>query len=236
MFGNVAQVPRVFIIYTFTKKRIKMLFRVPPIYRLLIMFCSMAILSMVMLGWQKSGSVKPKNRPPGKELVLSLQPGPNNPRNSEGSFITLKDGSILLIYSHYTGNSTDDHAPAFLAGRFSRDGGATWSTEDRKIIEQEGTMNVMSVSLLRLKNGAIALFYLKKNSTSDCIPLMRISTDESKTWSEPVPCITDKKGYFVLNNDRVIQLKSGRIMMAVAMHQSPDTKMGQQGPHLELFF
>jgi hypothetical protein len=36
-----------------------------------------------------------------KETTLSLNPGPNNPRNSEGDFITLKDGSILFIYSHY---------------------------------------------------------------------------------------------------------------------------------------
>ena len=30
-------------------------------------------------------------------------------------------------------------------------------------------MNVMSVSLLRLQNGDIALFYLQKNSTDNCI-------------------------------------------------------------------
>ena len=160
----------------------------------------------------------------GVEDVLKLDTGPDNPRNSEGDFITLKDGRVLFIYTHYTGTSADDHANAYLAGRYSSNKGKTWTKEDTKIIEQEGSMNVMSVSLLRLQNGDIALFYLKKNSTFDCIPMMRVSKDEAKTWSDPEPCITDKKGYFVLNNNRVIQLKNGRILFAVALHQSPGDK------------
>lgn len=166
--------------------------------------------------------VQNKGAAPGKEVVLKLEPGENNPRNSEGDFITLRDGRILFVYSHYTGNSASDHGSAFLAGRYSSDNGKTWTKEDRLIVQQEGTMNVMSVSLNRLQNGNIALFYLKKNSTSDCIPLLRLSSDDGNTWSEPIPCITDKKGYFVLNNDRVIQLKNGRIIMAVALHQTPE--------------
>jgi len=162
------------------------------------------------------------DRKKGKETVLRLTPGTDNPRNSEGSFITLNDGRILFVYSHYTGNSAGDHSPAYLAGRYSADGGKTWTREDEIILPNEGGMNVMSVSLLRLKNGNIALFYLRKNSTSDCIPQMRISKDEAKSWSDPVSVITDKKGYFVLNNDRVIQLKSGRLLMAVALHNTPD--------------
>lgn len=162
--------------------------------------------------------------------VLTLEKRPNNPRNSEGDFITLKDGRILFIYSHYTGVSGDDHGNAFLAGRYSSDKGKTWTQEDIKIVDQEGEMNVMSVSLLRLKSGEIALFYLRKNAFTDCIPYVRISKDEAKTWSDPRPCITDKEGYFVLNNDRVIQLGNGRILLAVAMHQSPgETKFSRVG-------
>jgi sialidase-1 len=163
-------------------------------------------------------------------VVLELFPEDNNPRNSEGDFITLKDGRILFIYSHYTGESGSDHGNAYLAGRFSEDKGKTWSSEDVLIVKQEGKMNVMSVSLLRLQNGEIALFYLKKNSITDCIPMLRISTDEAKTWSDPIPCITDKEGYFVLNNNRVIQLKSGRLLLAVALHKSPsDTVFASVG-------
>lgn len=157
-----------------------------------------------------------------KQMVLSLKPGPDNPRNSEGSFITLKDRRILFVYSHFTGSSSGDFGSAYLAGRYSADDGKTWDNESQLIIKQEGLNNVMSVSLLRLKNGDIALFYVKKNSISDCIPLMRISKDEAQSWSEPVICITEKDGYFVLNNDRVIQLKNGRIMMPVSLHKTPE--------------
>lgn len=164
----------------------------------------------------------------GSKTVLQLSPSENNPRNSEGDFISLGDGRILFVYSRYTGSSTSDHAPAFLAGRYSSDGGRTWTKEDKIILENEGGMNVMSVSLLRLQNGKIALFYLRKNSTEDCIPMMRISGDEAKSWSDAVPVITDKQGYFVLNNDRVIQLKDGRLLMAVALHNTPAGKWKNQ--------
>jgi hypothetical protein len=140
------------------------------------------------------------------------------------------------VYTRYTGDSDHDNATAYLAGRISRDNGRTWSNEDRTIVEREGLLNVMSVSLLRLQNGDIALFYLKKNAWTDCIPYMRISKDEAKTWSDPVPCITDRKGYFVLNNDRVIQMKSGRLLMAVALHQTPDEKEWSNGARLFSYY
>ena len=162
-----------------------------------------------------------QNNPNGV-YALKLAKGENNPRNSEGDFVTLKDGRILFVYSHYTGTSSDDHGNAFLAGRYSKDGGKTWSQEDKMIVAQEGDMNVMSVSLLRLKNGKIALFYLRKNSHTDCIPMMRTSSDEGNTWSEPIRCIKDRNNYFVLNNNRVIQLKNGRLLMPVALHNTKE--------------
>lgn len=161
--------------------------------------------------------------------VLKLDTGRNNPRNSEGDFITLKDGKILFIYSHFTGKSGSDFGNGYLASRFSADNGKTWSKEDKTVVRQEGDMNVMSVSLLRLKNGSIALFYARKNSDSDLIPMLRISNDEAKTWSEPIPCITDRKGYFVLNNNRIIQLSNGRLIMPVSMHNKPDGKWSERG-------
>ncbi|KAA3613995.1 MAG: hypothetical protein DWQ05_17130 [Calditrichaeota bacterium] len=156
----------------------------------------------------------------GKEITLRLTPGPGNPRNSEGDFITLYDGRILFIYTHFTGGEGDnDHA--YLAGRYSSDAGQTWSEKDSLIVANEGDMNIMSVSLLRLQNGKIALFYLRKNSEEECIPYMRISDDETHTWSAPKRCITTR-GYFVVNNDRVVQLANGRLIIPAAMHASPE--------------
>jgi sialidase-1 len=169
-------------------------------------------------------SARDKNLP----IALELNPGTDNPRNSEGDFVTLKDGRILFVYSRYTGGSSSDHAPAYLAARYSSDQGKTWTKDDHVIVEREGDMNVMSVSMLRLKNGKIALWYLKKNSETDCKPLLRISSDEGKTWSAPIACITDQEGYFVLNNSRVIQLKNGRLIMAVAKHGDDNGKWSNQ--------
>jgi len=151
------------------------------------------------------------------ERTLELPPSEDNPRNSEGAFVTLKDGRVLFVYTHFTGGG-GDHSAAHLAGRTSSDGGRTWTKEDQVIVKNEGGMNVMSVSLLRLQNNNIALFYLLKNSGQDCRPVMRLSKDEGATWGEPVMCITDEVGYYVLNNDRVIQLEDGRLVAPVCLH------------------
>jgi sialidase-1 len=168
-------------------------------------------------------------------ITLQLNPGSDNPRNSEGDFVTLKDGRILFVYSRYTGGSSSDHAPAYLAGRYSSDQGKTWTTEDRLIVDREGDMNVMSVSMLRLQDGRIALWYLKKNSETDCKPLLRFSSDEGETWTAPIDCITDREGYFVLNNSRVIQLKGGRLLMAVARHRDDQGKWSEQATLFSYF-
>ncbi len=153
------------------------------------------------------------------ESLLIIEPGKDNPRNSEGDIVELKDGRLCLIYTRFTGGS-GDHATADLAMRTSKDNGLNWSN-DKIVIRRMGGLNVMSVSLLRLNSGEIALFFLRKTSKEDCRPLMCISKDEAKTWSRPTVCITDKVGYYVLNNDRVVQLRSGRLVLPVAWHQGP---------------
>lgn len=163
-----------------------------------------------------------KNVNNGKEIVLRLEPREGNPRNSEGDFIQLKNGKILFVYTYFT-EGTGDNAGAHLAGRYSDDNGETWTAEDSTIIGNEGGMNVMSVSLFRLADDKITLFYLRKNSESDCIPYIRTSTDEAKSWSEPVRCIEDS-GYFVVNNDRVVRLKSDRIIFPTSLHKTPDSE------------
>ncbi|MBN2595013.1 MAG: exo-alpha-sialidase [Sedimentisphaerales bacterium] len=153
------------------------------------------------------------------ETVLVIEPGEENPRNSEGDIIELKDGRLCLIYTRFTGGS-GDHAAADLAMRISGNEGKSWSN-DRIVVLRPGGLNVMSVSLLRLANGQIALFYLRKTSREDCRPIMCVSTDEAATWSEPSVCIADEIGYYVMNNDRAVQLRSGRLVLPVAWHQGP---------------
>lgn len=183
----------------------------------MIRFCFKTILLLLTLVPALSLAQKNVDAP---SVVLQLHPGPDNPRNSEGDFIELKDGRILYIYSRFTGKSSSDFGSSDLAARWSEDGGKTWTGSDQIIVKNEAATNVMSVSLLRLKNGKIALFYARKNSIADCIPMMRTSDDEGKTWSEPTACITDHPGYYVLNNARVIQLPNGRLLVPVALHNT----------------
>jgi hypothetical protein len=87
------------------------------------------------------------------------------------------------------------------------------------ILENEAKMNVMSVSLLRLANGDIGLFYLRKNAPDDCRLYLRRSSDEAKSFGEPTLCIPEA-GYYVVNNDRVIQLTSGRLVAPTSFRQA----------------
>jgi sialidase-1 len=184
--------------------------------------CGIAL--SLFIAWNSVGQAQ---TPPVIETVLK-PPSEGHPRNSEGDFIGLKDGRLLFVYSHFTGGG-GDHDRAFLAGRYSSDGGQTWTDRDEVIVEREGDWNVMSVSLLRLKSGAIGLVYLRKNSLTDCRPLLRLSTDEAKTWSQPIECITDKIGYYVLNNDRAEQLSSGRLVLPVCHHANEGGKFDGSG-------
>ncbi len=48
-------------------------------------------------------------------------------------------------------------------------------------------------------------------------------TDRGCTWGDPGTIIPgDEIGYYVLNNDRVVQLSSGRLVAPVARHNGPD--------------
>ncbi len=77
------------------------------------------------------------------KVVLDLPPGPGNPRNSEGSFIELRDGRLLLIYSHFVGDDSNDHAKARLCARYSSDAGESWS--DDSIIVTPGEDEAISM-------------------------------------------------------------------------------------------
>lgn len=164
---------------------------------------------------------------PERSTILDLAPAPGNPRNSEGAFLDLKDGRILFAYSRYVGSSADDHAYAEIAGIFSSDGGKTFS-EPRILAKPESASdsepeetNCMSVSLMRMRNGDIGLFYLVKHRGVSSEYVLRRSSDEGETWSEPIRCVSPLyRGYYVVNNDRVLRCENGRLIVPAAWHPS----------------
>ena len=140
------------------------------------------------------------------------------PRAGEGAAEILEDGSILLAYGVFDG--TDDHANAPIVKRISRDGGVTWSQpEIMQTKAKKSDMNVMSASLLRLSSGELAFLFLAKYTAStDCRPMLRLSNDEGKTWSAPLE-IADVPGYYVVNNDRLVETSRGRLLVPCALYQ-----------------
>ncbi|MBR4206350.1 MAG: exo-alpha-sialidase [Clostridia bacterium] len=159
--------------------------------------------------------------------LIDLPAAPGNPRNSEGSFLKLKDDRIAFLYSRYSGTSSDDHAYAEVAVIFYD--GTAW-TEPRILLRPEpGTdeTNYMSVSTARMHNGDAAVIYLVKHRSISSEVLLRRSSDEFETLGEPVRCVSPNyPGYYVVNNDRMASLSDGRWMIPAAIHPS---SMGYHG-------
>lgn len=139
---------------------------------------------------------------------------PENPRNSEADILVRRDGSLLLAWTQFSGGRSD-WAGARIAARTSKDRGATWS-ENFELQPNIGAMNVMEPDLLRLRSGKVLFLFCRKNSPADCAPMVRLSSDDAKTFSAPVPmAITPSPSYTGFNHDRAIQLSTGRILMPV---------------------
>lgn len=148
--------------------------------------------------------------------LFDLPPSPGNPRNSEGAFLALRDGRIFFVYSHFSGSVQDDAAAELWA--LTLDGDTASPPAPLIPVPDDGAQNLMSVSLLRMANGDIGLFYLRRHGQTSLEMVLRRSGDEGKTWSSPTP-VTARAGYFVVNNDRVCRLTGGSILVPAAEHK-----------------
>lgn len=168
----------------------------------------------------------------GKE-VLFLDVGEKNPRNGEGTFIRLKDGSILYSFTEYYGDCGKDHGTARISAVLSKDEGESWSDRFVLIEKDEKAQNIMSTNLLRLANGDLGIIYLRKeideNERCICMPVFRHSKDEGKSWSDFTYC-TNFTGYYCPFNGSATVLKSGRIIIPLGLellaHDSLKTGKG----------
>ena len=97
----------------------------------------------------------------GKEVCF-LKTGIKNRRNGECSFLRLHDGRIMCVYTKYYGDDWTDHAIARLEAIYSSDEGETWSESSLLIEKDEGALNIMAASLIRLTNGDLGILYLRK--------------------------------------------------------------------------
>ncbi len=137
-----------------------------------------------------------------------------HPRYTEGSVLPLHDGTLLFATTEFH-NSGSDFAKARIVGRRSADEGRTWS--DATVLQENtGALNVMSVTLRRIEpSGKIGMFYLQKDGFDNLHAFVRYSFDEAQSFGDLVE-VTSGKGYHVMNNDRITQLMSGRLLAPVA--------------------
>ena len=175
----------------------------------------------------------------GSGFFVDFPVGNGNPRNSEGSFLSL-DGKdeILFAYTSFIGEKARDFTKADIRITRSHDGGLSWEPPVTAVrADDHNAMNVMSVSLLRMQNGEIGMVYLIRMNWLDMHIVLQRSDDGGSTWKEPVRCST-REGYFVINNDRVTRLSSSRIMIPAAEHRNKISTEGNVifAPAVTTFF
>lgn len=150
-------------------------------------FLVTAIVVCFAIGITNADVRAPQGVAAGIEKPLRIAPRPGNGRNSEGDVIRLKDGRLMLVYTKFVGKS--DHATAELVARYSADEGQTWTRDDVPVVaRKDGEANLMSVSLLRLKDGRIALFYVQQFTTSPRKSLIPLWLDSILCGLKPYVC------------------------------------------------
>ena len=163
------------------------------------------------------------------EAVFSqilLPSRPNNPRNSEAAILPLQNRNLLLAWNEFYTKTGSDWGNSRISSMVSDDGGKTWG-QKHVLQENIGQMNVMEPNLLRLRSGKVLFVFARKNSEADCQAMVRISNDDARTFSAPVPLPTDPiPAYWTINNDRLIQLRSGRILLP--MNYTRDYRLSQR--------
>jgi hypothetical protein len=150
---------------------------------------------------------------PQPESQIIVPNTPEHVRNGEGDIIALKNGDLLLGYGRW-GTDGDDFGAAEVWGKISHDQGKTWG-EDRVLVPNEGKVTTFEVALLRLQSGELLMAYCVKDSREDCSICFRKSFDEGRTWVSRIKYQIPPQysGYSAINNNRLVQLRSGRILL-----------------------
>jgi hypothetical protein len=141
------------------------------------------------------------------------------PRYSEADVIDLADGRLLLALARKSGSS--DFAPGTLIGSFSSDCGLSWDDQPHVIQGPfDDVKDLMSVSLFCTGRGLHLLFLGRgPDAKADTRIYQMLSSDEAQTWTHPQR-VSQRPGYHIVNNARVIRTSKGRVIVPVAFTEN----------------
>ena len=111
----------------------------------------------------------------------------------------------------------------------SRDGGRTWDEQGRMKMDWSlsGMISDGGVSFLRLKDGRLAFVANRhvQGQHGGGLPVISFSKDDGVTWT-PAQLIGEPEGAWYVMNDRLIQMRNGRLIVPAA-HMQKGTKLGE---------
>lgn len=145
--------------------------------------------------------------------VVSLPVKTYGYRGMPGDIIALKDGRLLLAYTHMTESGDADGS---IAARYSADQGKTWA-EEFILIPANAPKYAQEVychpSFVRTGNDQILLTYIYRSSME---PLFghnyyRRSADETRSWGDQL-IVTPHAGYNIIHNNKLLRLSDGRLV------------------------
>jgi sialidase-1 len=177
----------------------------------LIVVCFVTIAVSLYLSLQVNAGTK-EVQPVLKATIVEANENTTTKRAMNSAIIELKHNKLLLVYDDFT--AVEDTDPGAIMGKISEDGGRTWG-EKYLIQENIGQKNVMNQGIVRLKSGALALFFVKHDNNAQLSMHMKRSLDEGLTWDQPRN-ITPYSGAHATANDRAVILSSGRIIIPLA--------------------
>lgn len=146
-------------------------------------------------------------------------------RNGEASLIGLRDGSLLLMYGAHQKSGDWDRGE--IRQMRSRDEGKTWSQPET--VFSDAKRSLFQISFARLANGDLGLTHTSLANGRDAFKVFRRSTDEGRTWSEPLKISDDSHDYTTGPWDKLYVLASGRVIALLHCNMKPDAKK-QGGP------
>ncbi|MBL9207460.1 MAG: exo-alpha-sialidase [Opitutaceae bacterium] len=193
-----------------------------------------ALVALFLLGLLNFGSaraqpatVEARPTEPFRRARFVVEPAVFLPHSAERSFIgpgtfALENGELLMAApwgrppTNFEQLAATHPVPPLYR---SRDGGRTWQKEGGLRVEWTlpGMISDGGISFLRLQDGRLALLAHRHVAGlhGGGLPAIAFSQNNGETWT-PARLVGEPEGVWYVMNDRLIQLRSGRLIVPVA--------------------